>query len=1022
MPHVPGESRLIHTGPRQPGVQALASGRRRRKRSFGWNVVVLVLWLAGPLSAVGPAAGVSAQQDGAAGAGGTRQANGLQAEILASDRMRLELRVPDFHLDEVEIGGRQYLALSVPGLDSSAAPGQPALPHAAALIGLPPAGGWSARIVESDRQVLPLAYPLAPAPAPLVAYDSSGGMAIPPHRPPAAGESTAAADGFSPTSVVELGAPALLRDLRVARLGLNPFRYNPSRQELEVIRHLVVEVRFENATAGGTVLSDSWDPILEQAVINADVARAWRGLHQEITLAASNPPATTPGSFKVEVDADGLYQLTYEDLAAAGFPTGTTDPRNLHLLLAGQESAVRIEGEADGRLDPDDRLLFYGQAAQSRYTGVNVYWLVEDGTPGLRMAQRNVAPQSGFPSAPTYRATTHVEENHLYDPAYPEANGDHWYWADLDFLQTDCPDAAQIFGFGLPSLSSLSEAATLRTSLQAYTLGTHHLTVWLNGQPLGDLIWSGTTRQESTFSFQSSLLESGQNELRLENGDCPPPPPPSPSPNGTYFNYFEVSYPADLTAVGDVLDFYGQAGDWQYELAGFSASGVALLDITDAAAPDYLAGGSVEPGYRLVFADSAGQPRRYLAQGQGAIRTPRAFYRDEPSDLASPANSADYVLIGYGEFLTATQPLLALRTSQGLQALSLDVQDVYDEFSYGLLDPGAIKDFMAYALANWQRPPAYALLVGDGTMDFRDYLGNGWHNFMPAYPADVDPWLGETASDNQLAAVLGDDNLPDLNLGRLPVSSAPETGEVVAKIVEYETAPVPGTWNQQALFVADDADYGGDFEALSDSLYGDHLPAPFTGTRVYLATQPGTPYEYDPADPAQVEAARAALQDQFSAGKLLVSFFGHSSHSQWALEILLHRDHVPDLRNGRRLPVVLSMTCYTGAFQHPPYAPLDERLFLEPGGGAVATWGPTGAGVTAGHAYLAQGFFDAVFARDQADLGAATLAGKMLLYTASPVATYLIDTYALLGDPAMSLHLELGTTYEIYLPLIMESP
>ena len=377
------------------------------------------------------------------------------------------------------------------------------------------------------------------------------------------------------------------------------------------------------------------------------------------------------------------------------------------------------------------------------------------------------------------------------------------------------------------------------------------------------------------------------------------------------------------------------------------------------------------------------------------------------------------MLIGYGEFLPAMHPLLALR-AQEWQTMAVDVQDVYDEFSHGLLDPQAIRDFLAHALSHWQRAPSYVLLVGDGTIDYLDHLGQGWHNFVPAYPADVDPYLGETASDNRLACVAGEDILPDLHIGRLPVSNLAEAQAVVAKIMAYEAAAASWPWQQRVQLLADN-DSGNLFAQYSEQLYHS-LPEPIKGERIYLTTPADETHEYDPNDPQDLLAAQAAVQDSFRRGHLLATFMGHSSHSQWAEERLLHREDVPRLQNEARLPATLSLTCYTGAFHYPPYAPLDERLVIQADGGAVAAWGATGAGVATGHRHLAQGFFDAVFGPAPVTLGAATWGGKLRLFQQAPTNRDLIDTYVLLGDPATPLRPYYGPVHNVYLPQVRKGP
>src|SRR5690606_10972851 len=98
--------------------------------------------------------------------------------------------------------------------------------------------------------------------------------------------------------------------------------------------------------------------------------------------------------------------------------------------------------------------------------------------------------------------------------------------------------------------------------------------------------------------------------------------------------------------------------------------------------------------------------------------------------------------------------------------------------------PQAIRDFIAYAYANWTHPvPTYVLLVGDGHFDFKNYYGRDEGIFIPPYLANIDPWIGETAADNRYVTVSGNDLLPDLFLGRLPVKTAVETTQMVNKIL-----------------------------------------------------------------------------------------------------------------------------------------------------------------------------------------------------------------------------------------------
>ncbi len=67
----------------------------------------------------------------------------------------------------------------------------------------------------------------------------------------------------------------------------------------------------------------------------------------------------------------------------------------------------------------------------------------------------------------------------------------------------------------------------------------------------------------------------------------------------------------------------------------------------------------------------------------------------------------------------------------------------------------------------------------------------GWNetNFIPPYMDDVDPWIGETATDNRYASVSGGDILPDMYIGRFPVRTPAEAQMMVDKTINYEQNP-----------------------------------------------------------------------------------------------------------------------------------------------------------------------------------------------------------------------------------------
>jgi hypothetical protein len=959
------------------------SGTQRRPKDY----ITLILVLVGVGILVSPPQSVADR---------TPQAP-VQLVEAAPESVRIEFTLPEYDLRTVVVHDQTFTQIVVPGLSISARPGTPQLPQAASLIGLPPQGAVSLQVIESEQRAVPLTHPIYPAPVPGPVHTTGAGSFPAPTYTPTMDESVYGQDSPYPAQAVTLEELGQVRGHRVARVAFHPFRYCPIQHELQVTQHILVEVRFQwNSGAAWTDAAQAISPpfasVLDRALLNYEAAQAWQTVRPTRLTAAANPPATQPDSLKIVIDRDGLYHLTYASLEGL-LPVDSVDPTTFQLFEQGQEVAVTVEGEGDHSFDPGDSILFYGRVPRSRYTDRNVYWLRYGDTTGLRMASRDGTP-GGQPAGDTW-ATARYEENRFYDPKYPAADGDHWYAANLRPL----PGYDHTASLSLMPLDTGATTATLRVKMVGYT-PNHHATFQVNGQAAGSLAWSGHSPVTATNTLNRAMLRSGSNGVRVAV---------TAANEGTWLDAVEIDY-AFQAVTGNEATFRGQAGTRRYTLDGFTSSDVRLYDIGDARHPIRLVGGTGGGGSAFSFADAPAQRATYLALTGTQIRQPVSILADTPSDLHGSTNGADYLIVIHASFAQAIAPLASYRQSQGLRVAVIDVEDIYDEFSGGQFTPEAIRSFIAYAYNNWTPPaPLYVLLVGDGSYDFLDHFHYGSANYIPPYLDMVDPWWGETAADNLYAGVDGD-QLADVWLGRLPVTTAAEATTVVLKILEYEQTPWLGNWNARHVFVADERDYAdNDFAALADAVYDAHISDPWVGSKVYL-------------DDMTAEAARQETMNAWQRGALLVSYVGHSSWHQWAVANLFDVYDVPGLHNDKRLPVLLSMTCFTGFFHHPEYGTLDESLLRLQGGGAIATFSPSGLGVATGHDHLFYDFYEAVFTDGQTELGQAVESAKLDLVANAPAHLDLLDTYHLFGDPAMALNLTIRPwPQSVYLPLLAKN-
>jgi len=741
-------------------------------------------------------------------------------------------------------------------------------------------------------------------------------------------------------------------------------------------------------------------------------------------------PLNLPASgqaWRISISQDGLYRLGYADLQAAGLPVETLNPLHLHLTTQEQAVALWIDGEEDGHFDPGDDLYFYGQhfdgarmaAAEAgeealwftfpngwhptmdaahfeRVTNENVYWLSLESTPGLRMAARSAAPGSAAleTSAPI---TVRAETQAVWWP-YSFTGADTWFWEKV------ADTAPHTYTINLPGLAP-GASAQLHAEMVARSTGSHHTHLTFNGQLVDDAVWNGQTRRSLTASLDAAWLQNGENSLTLslQTGD------------NLYFDWFAVTATRQLSLKDGLLTFCpAESTARRYQVSGMSGADPWLLDLTDPLQPVRLSGGELSGG-ALTF-ESAGAPACFAIFEPASLLTP-VLQAVSLVDLLATSNQASEIIIAPPRYLASAQRLADYRSTHGLSARVVNLEDVYNLFTGGIRHPVAIRRFLKYAAQHWQAPaPAYVILVGDGHWNFQGYnsavYGNPL-NEMPPYLAWIDGTLGETDAPNLLASFDFTSRVPGLAIGRIPVSSPEELDAVIDKIIAYEETPYDQLWQNRVVFAADNNhDSAGDFAVLSDELAASLSGSPLWAQKIYLENY-GCP---DSGGACGATATQALLDDLNQTGASLLVYSGHGWSWGWADEQFLTTSHIPSLQNQARLPVLLSLTCMDGYWHSPGYgtlqAGLAEELLRAPQGGVVAALSPAGYAYAEDHQVMALAFLNALARGGQRRLGDAALTAYQSLAEAGVGADILSST-VLFGDPALNIKI---TSSQVYLP------
>ena len=657
---------------------------------------------------------------------------------------------------------------------------------------------------------------------------------------------------------------------------------------------------------------------------------------------------------KIAVKHEGWYRVTQPELAAAGFTTGV-NPRLLQLFVDGRELPIIVQGEKDGSFDESDSIEFYGIGVDSPFSDARIYWLVAGAQQGLRVKEaKSEAPRSDSSS---FAQTVERRDRTIYFSALRNGERENFFGA---IIGRDSVDQTLTLSHVANSDSS---NATLEVALQGVTLVPHAVNVELNGAEAGVLDFYGQSQGVARFSLANLLLRQGQNIVRLTTLGGPS--------DVSLVDYIRISYQHSYTADNDALKL-AVPGAQPVTIDGFHSDSIRLIDVTDRTAP-YEIIGAIEKGsegYAISFSVPEAGERSLLAFTNEL--TPASLSMNLPSSLRS--GRADFVIITRRELVESLKPLVVLRQHEGFSVALVDIEDIYDEFSFGEKTPLAVKDFLAYATSNWKKKPRFALFAGDASYDPKNYLGSGDSDLVPTKLIDTD--FMETASDDWLAD-FDDDGVADLAIGRLPVRTPEEARLLVSKIVAHESSSA-----SQEVLLAADANDGFDFEAADDQL-ASLIPPSLRVTRVNRG-RVGT------------ETAKKNLLDGIRRGQKLVNYSGHGSVNQWRANFLTDADAL-ELANDH-LPVFVLMTCLNGYFHDPALDSLAESLLKAEHGGAVAVWASAGMTLPDDQAAMNQEFYRLVFSDPTLALGEAARRAKFASSDSD-----VRRTWVLFGDPAMKL-------------------
>jgi uncharacterized repeat protein (TIGR01451 family) len=603
--------------------------------------------------------------------------------------------------------------------------------------------------------------------------------------------------------------------------------------------------------------------------------------------------ATT--SAKLLVTQNGWYRVKKSDLIAAGFDPGNSSSR-ISVFADGVEIPIAI---ANGSFGANDTIEFYGFALDTPSAGARIYYVTTGIGKGLRIDSSKVSG-GGAPAPVNYPYTfNRTERTVFFSALLDDDSRDNFYGA----LVTTYPVSETLTA---GNIDPAGGDTTLELVMQGVTDNFNHVnSVTLNGHELGPIRYVGQARNVSHITVPQAWLVAGDNLLTFTaaGGDD----------DVSVVEYANLTYPHVYRAESNALAFT-VPGSTNTSIGGFTSAAVRVFDLTDAQAPVQLA--ATVSGDNVSFTTPAGGTRTILAIADERVMAPAQIVLNTPSKLNASTNAADLVIITHKSFASAAATLKAARAAQGIATTIVDVQNVYDEFTYGAHGPAAIRAFLQRASTTWTKAPKYVILFGDASWDPRNYMGFANVDYMPT---KLVPTLYlKTASDDWFAD-FSDTDSPAMAIGRLSVRTADEAAAVVGKLVRRATPPAD-SWAKKVEIVTDQP---GEipFNTAGDQLTA-LVPATLTADRIRIGGA-GNP--------------TTAITNAFNNGSLLTNYVGHGSVEIWS-SYVFDSNMAAGLTNGDKLPFVVTMNCLNGYFHDMFTESLAEALQKSPNGGAIGVW------------------------------------------------------------------------------------
>lgn len=717
-----------------------------------------------------------------------------------------------------------------------------------------------------------------------------------------------------------------------------------------------------------------------------------------------------------------------------GFDLSKTDPRKIRIYgnAGGMlpqsnqaprpedliETAIFVSGEADGKFNSEDYILFYGQGAdtyffkQSKgiiayeknlYADKNYYFITISETNGKRIATDTEIP-GDLPVVSSLENFSY----HELDQYTELKSGREWFGERFD-LTTEFTFEADIAnvvpGSTLKFVSGVMAKAFSATSFNVALNDQQTLIQNLPAVSTYRYAVKGEMRNDTVNVSADAISASGKLNQKIKYTYVKAPSGQSVG----FLNFFLLQARQKLAFNHSQMIFRSTESlenpASRFEIEN-SASSAMVWDISN----------PYEPIVKPTLFTSG---KTSFTSVTSVLKEFIAFKTEVPSpELVESVSNQNLhglptprlIIITHPDFKQEAERLAAYRNAKNTPAAVVTIGQIYNEFSSGRQDVTAIRDFVKSLYDKSPGTLKSVLLVGKASYDYKKRVVDNL-NFVPTYESRNSLHPVDSYSSDDYFGFLEDhegqwnespaiNHSMDVSVGRIPVKSAEEMSDVVDKIIRYESAlALQGSWQKEIVFIGDDGDsnlHQDDADQLAESINEDH--AEFDVSKIYLDQFPQISRPGGEVSPETNEAILKSI----NKGALVINYTGHGGERLLAQEKIFDDLMIEDLEN-ERLPLMVTATCEFGKADDPLIISGAELCLLRKNGGAIGLV-TTGRPVEAGTNFiLNEAFYEAFF---QTENNNPLTLGEIFRRTKNASLSGVSNrNFSLIGDPELQLAL-----------------